>query len=424
MIGEYTLEILCNKYKVSKEKIVNKNNNILSHGEFNEIDKTLNYLINTLKVVPRNIEKCPSILYRNTSEIQKNIDFLKQKGVSFPNIESCLSVLSTDSNQLTQTYDYVLKNYGTDAINKNTSILSCPVNIIADVEKLGLRKDYNLAISNSISFRFTSLEEVIKIINSDEYKKHPELFTSETLTHTKLEDIQKIINSDEYKAHPELFTSTTLAKAKLEDIQKIINSDEYKSHPELFTSTTLARTKLEDIQKIINSNEYKSHPELFTSQTLARAKLEDIQKIINSDEYKSHPELFTSQTLASAKLEDIQKLLNLPCFQNEKYKRMLKSSIVANSKSMIKKIPILVEMAEHYKIDNYINTTFLLHSPSQNYALINYLAESSTPLVIREKLNPIFSYQPGVLRKKYGIDIKILMDKYPIPEKNRGGKVR
>ena len=395
MIGEYTLEILCNKYKVSKEKIVNKNNNILSHGEFNEIDKTLNYLINTLKVVPRNIEKCPSILYRNTSEIQKNIDFLKQKGVSFPNIESCLSVLSTDSNQLTQTYDYVLKNYGTDAINKNTSILSCPVNIIADVEKLGLRKDYNLAISNSISFRFTSLEEVIKIINSDEYKKHPELFTSETLTHTKLEDIQKIINSDEYKAHPELFTSTTLAKAKLEDIQKIINSDEYKSHPELFTSTTLARTKLEDIQKIINS-----------------------------DEYKSHPELFTSQTLASAKLEDIQKLLNLPCFQNEKYKRMLKSSIVANSKSMIKKIPILVEMAEHYKIDNYINTTFLLHSPSQNYALINYLAESSTPLVIREKLNPIFSYQPGVLRKKYGIDIKILMDKYPIPEKNRGGKVR
>lgn len=76
MIGEYTLEILCNKYKVSKEKIVNKNNNnILSHGEFNEIDKTLNYLINTLKVVPRNIEKCPSILYRNTSEIQKILIF-------------------------------------------------------------------------------------------------------------------------------------------------------------------------------------------------------------------------------------------------------------------------------------------------------------------------------------------------------------
>ena len=395
MIGEYLLEILCDKYKVSKEKIVNKNNNILSYGKFSEIDKTLNYLINTLKVAPRNIEKCPSILYRNTDEIQKNIVFLKEKTISFSNIETCLSVLSTDSKQLEETYNYVLKNYGIAAINKNTTILSCPIDIIIDIEKLELKKEYNLAISSSISFGYTSLENVIKIINSDEFK-----------------------------AYPELFTSTTLAKVKLEDIQKIIKSDEFKAHPELFTSETLAHAKLEDIQKIINSDEYKAHPELFTSTTLARAKLEDIQKIIKSDEYKAHPELFTSTTLAKAKLEDIQELLNLSCFQNEKYKRMLTSSIVSNSKSMIKKMPILIEMAEYYKIDDHINTNFLRHSPSQNYALINYLIENDNPLVINEKLNPIFSYQPVVLRKKYGIDIKVLMDKYPIPEKNMGGKVR
>ena len=150
------------------------------------------------------------------------------------------------------------------------------------------------------------------------------------------------------------------------------------------------------------SSEFKAHPELFTSQTLAKAKLEDIQKIIKSDEFKAHPELFTSETLAKAKLEAIQDLLNLSCFQNEKYKRMLTSSIVSKSKSMIKKMPILIEMAEYYKIDDHINTQFLLYSPSQNYALINYLIENDNPLVINEKLNPIFSYQPGVLRKKYG----------------------
>ncbi len=265
MIGEYLLEILCDKYKVSKEKIVNKNNNILSYGEFSEIDKTLNYLINTLKVNPRNIEKCPSILYRNTDEIQKNIVFLKEKTILFSNIETCLSVLSTDSKQLEETYDYVLKNYGIAAINKNTTILSCPIDIIIDIEKLELKKEYNLAISSSISFGYTSLENVIKIIKSDEFKAHPELFTSQTLAHAKLEDIQKIIKSDEFKAHPELFTSQTLAHAKLEDIQKIIKSDEFKAHPELFTSTTLARAKLEDIQEIINSDEFKAHPELFTS---------------------------------------------------------------------------------------------------------------------------------------------------------------
>ena len=569
MVGEYTLEALCNKYSISKEKLVDKNNNILSYGEFNEIDRTLDYLINSLKISPINIEKCPSILYRNTDNVKDNIDFLKKQKISFSSIESCLHVLSTDPNQLIQTYNYVEKKYGTAALNAGSSILACSIDIIDSVEKLGLNKEYNLAIAASISLGYTKLENVKEIIKSDEYKKYPELFTSETLAHaklkdiqkiinsdefkaypelftsqtlthaklediqeiinsdefkshpelftsetlahaklkdiqeiiksdefkehpelftsttlahTKLEDIQKIINSDEFKEHPELFTSTTLAHAKLEDIQKIINSDEFKKYPELFTSTTLAHVKLEDIQKVIKSDEFKAHPELFTSQTLAyaklediqkiinsdefkkypelftsttlahtrleeiqeiinsdefkehpelftsttlaHAKLEDIQKIINSDEFKAHPELFTSQTLARAKLEDIQELLNLSCFQNEKYKRMLTPSIVAKSKSMIQKMPILIEMAEYYKIDDYINTNFLLLSPSQNYALINYSIENDNPLVINEKLNPIFSYQPGVLRKKYGIDIKVLMDKYPIPEKNIGGKVR
>ena len=540
MIGEHTLEILCNKYNISKEKLVDNNNNILSYGEFNEIDRTLDYLINSLKLLPSNIEKCPSILYRNTDNIKDNADFLKKQKISFSSIESCLHVLSTDPNQLIQTYNYVEGRYGIAAIKTNPSILACSIDIIDSVEKLGLKREYNLAIAISISFGYTKLENVQKIINSAEFKDHPELFTSQTLAHAKLEDIQEIINSDEYKNHPELFTSTTLAharleeiqkiinsdefkehpelftsttlahaklediqeiinsdefkehpelftsqtlakakleeiqkivnsdefrehpelftsqtlanakleeiqkivnsdefkehpelftsqtlaKAKLEDIQKIINSDEFKEHPELFTSTTLANAKLEDIQEIINSDEFKEHPELFTSETLAHAKLEDIQEIINSDEFKEHPELFTSTTLAYAKLEDIQELLNLSCFQNEKYKRLLTPSIVSNSKSMIKKMPILIEMAEYYKIDDHINTNFLLHSPSQNYALINYLIENDNPLVINEKLNPIFSYQPGVLRKKYGINIKVLMDRYPIPEKNMGGKSR
>ena len=55
MIGYYSLEILCNKYNLSKEKLVNKNNNILSFGEFNEIDKALDFLINTMSITPNNI---------------------------------------------------------------------------------------------------------------------------------------------------------------------------------------------------------------------------------------------------------------------------------------------------------------------------------------------------------------------------------
>ena len=72
-------------------------------------------------------------------------------------------------------------------------------------------------------------------------------------------------------------------------------------------------------------------------------------------------------------------------------------------------------MAEDYDIDNYLNVSFLRKSPSQNYALINYLIDNDMPLVIDYKLNSIFSYQPVVLKKKYNIDIKQLMQDYPLP---------
>ena len=79
-------------------------------------------------------------------------------------------------------------------------------------------------------------------------------------------------------------------------------------------------------------------------------------------------------------------------------------------------------------IDNFLNTSFLLFSPSQNYALIQYLKENNLPLVIDGKLNPIFGKQPGLLKKKYNIDIKVLIQKYKYEENDvnemNGGIIR
>ena len=499
MIEEYSLKLLCDKYGVSKENIVNKNNNILSKGEYEDIDKTLDYLINELKVSKTNIEKCPSILYRNVNAIKDNIDFLKQNNVSFSTIESCLHVLSSEPNDLKDTYDYVEENYGVESINKNTSVLSCDKDLVIAVEKLGLDKKQNLTIAVNVEFGFTTLDEIKNILNSEEYKLYPDLFTSTTLAHAKIEEIQKMIQSKEYKEHPELFTSTTLAHGKIEDIQEMIRSEEFKEHPELFTSEVLARAKIEEIKKMINSKEFKEYPELFTSQTIAHAKIKDVQEMINSKEYKEHPELFTSQTIAHAKIkdiqeminskefkehpelftsevlahakikgiqemirseefkeypelftsqtlsrakiediqeiinskefkehselftsqtishakiEDIQKLLQMPYWNDIRYKDLLTSSVAAKSKQMITKLPVLFKMAEYYKIDGYLNTSFLLFSPSQNFALINYLNDNNMPLIENDKLNMVFGKQPGFLKKKYGIDIKEQMLKY------------
>ena len=359
MIGKYDLLELLKKYNIDGDKLISKNSNVLTYGEYIDIDKTLDYLVNTLKIHSSNIEKCPSILYRNVGDIKQNVNFLRSQKIVFNNIESCLHVLSSKPNELIETYKYVKNNYNENIINRITSILSVPKKIIIDVEKLNIpfvNKVGNLSVAVGIEWGCTELEEV----------------------------------------------------------KKIIQSKEYKEHPELFTSQTLARAKLEEIQRMIQSKEYKEHPELFTSQTLAHAKFEEIQKMIQSKEYKEHPELFTSETLAHAKLEEIQKLLKMEFWKDERFKKLLTSSIVAKSKSIINKLPILFEMAENYNIDKYLTTSFLLLSPSQNYAIINYLISNDLPLVIDNKLNPIFGKQPGVLKNKYNIDLKELMTMYPL----------
>ncbi len=63
-------------------------------------------------------------------------------------------------------------------------------------------------------------------------------------------------------------------------------------------------------------------------------------------------------------------------------------------------------------MNGILTTSFLLLSPSHNFALINYLNDNNISLITNGKLNPVFSKQPGALKKKYGIDIKEQMKKY------------
>ena len=108
MIEEYTLKKLCDKYNISADKIIRKNNNILERGQYLDIDKTLNYLIIDLHIDPGNIEKCPSVLYRNVDDVKLNYEFLLNNNVSVNDINTCLNVLSTDHFELKKTYSLIL----------------------------------------------------------------------------------------------------------------------------------------------------------------------------------------------------------------------------------------------------------------------------------------------------------------------------
>ena len=184
MIEQTDLMKLLESYKIDYKKVMT--DKVLDKGEYFGIKHVLEYLVNEVGINPKNIEKCPSILYLNVNEVRKNYEFLKQQKINISDVETCLHVLSTDNKDLKETYYYVLENYGLMTINRTTSILRCNKDRIIDIEKYGLSKD--VTISASISRRtIYEIEEIIKIC-----KKY-NIEITETVFRQSTAEIEKII---------------------------------------------------------------------------------------------------------------------------------------------------------------------------------------------------------------------------------------
>ena len=198
-------------------------------------------------------------------------------------------------------------------------------------------------------------------------------------------------------------------------VKEIMESEEFKRYPELFTSEVLAHSTPERIQSIIHSEEFKQYPELFTSTVLAHSTPERIQSIIHSEEFKQYPELFTSQVLAHSTPERIQSVINMDEWKNPDYAHLLTSSILSRKKDSLR---TNIKLAEKYNFSECISTQYLLKSPSQNYAIIRYCLDNGYDLIDHDgKLYYMFSYQPGVILKKSGIKLNDLIEQYPLDKK-------
>ena len=169
MIGSYELNELLSKYGVDASKVVRKNDNVLTYGEYQEIKNVLEFLVRECGISPRNIEKCPSILSYNTQNIRENYDFLKNSKVNLSKVETTLHVLCANPDDLKETYKYVLENYGIEYINRTTSILTINVNRIEEIEKI--LHDKSLVISVAASL--LSIEDILKDITICEENNIP-----------------------------------------------------------------------------------------------------------------------------------------------------------------------------------------------------------------------------------------------------------
>ena len=137
MVNREQFEEICNKYGLDSKKLIKNNENVLEKTDYNSICYVLDFLRDTLKVSPNNIEKCPSILYLKIEAIKENWNFLNEKKINTRDVETCLHILSTEPEQLKKTYEYVSaeNRYGKKYIEQITTILRVSVERIQEIEE-------------------------------------------------------------------------------------------------------------------------------------------------------------------------------------------------------------------------------------------------------------------------------------------------
>lgn len=189
MVNKKQFEEICNKYGLDSKKLIGNNENVLIKADYNSICYVLDFLRDTLKIVPKNVEKCPSILYLEIEAIKENYNFLKEKEINMKDVETCLHILSTESSQLKRTYEYVSdeKRYGKRYIEQITTILSIPVERIQEIEKCPELSKKNV-LSAAISRKdIDEIKKIIKVCKKNKIEVTGSVFKQPA------EEIEKIV---------------------------------------------------------------------------------------------------------------------------------------------------------------------------------------------------------------------------------------
>ena len=264
MIGSYELDELLSKYGVDASKVVRKNDNVLTYGEYQEIKNVLEFLVRECEISPRNIEKAPSILFYNTQNIRENYEFLKNSNVNLSNVETTLHVLCANPSDLKETYKYILDNYGIEYINRTTSILRVNVDRIKQIEKI--LNDKSLVISAAISL--LSVENISKVLTICRKYNISVIGNVFFKTADEIERIIKICEENNIPIVGNVF------RQSVDEIEKIIRVCKKNSIPIMGNVFRRTADEIEQIIIICNENNIPITGSVF------QKNVDEIKKII------------------------------------------------------------------------------------------------------------------------------------------------
>ena len=346
MVNRKQLEEICNKYGLDSKKLIKNNENVLEKADYNSICYVLDFLRDTLKVTPNNIEKCPSILYLKIEAIKENYNFLKEKEINMKAVEICLHILSTEPSQLKRTYEYVSdeKRYGKKYIEQISSILRVPVERIQEIEEKcqELTKENILSAANSRK----DVDEIKKI--EQVCKENGIEVTGNVFSRTaaEIKEIVEVCKENGIEATGSVFLRTA---AEIKEIVEVCRENGIEVTGSVFKRTA---AKIKEIVEVCKENGIEITGSIFSKNS---------KQLKGNIEYikQNYGEEYLTPLIVSKNLKHLQK--TLPYLQSIGVLEIIKTSasILMLTVEEIKERQAFIEsIGETIVIDGKFNRIF------------------------------------------------------------------
>ena len=353
MINRIQFEEICNKYGLDSKKLIKNNENVLEKADYNSICYVLDFLRDTLKVSPNNIEKCPSILYLKIEAIKENWNFLNEKKINTRDVATCLHILSTEPEQLKKTYEYVSdeNRYGKKYIEQITTILRVPVERIQEIEEKCPELTKENILSAAISRKdIDEIKKIIKICQKNKIEVTGSVFNR---TAEEIEKIIEVCKKNKIELTGNVFNRTA------EEIEKIVEICQ-KNKIEV-TGSVFKRTaeEIEKIVEVCQKNKIKITGSVF---------LKNPKQLKENIEYikQNYGEEYLTPLIVSKNLKHLQK--TLPYLQSIGVLETIKTSasILSLTLEEIKERKAFIEsIGEPIVKENKFNSIFGM--PKKSY---------------------------------------------------------
>ena len=397
MVNRKQFEEICNKYGLDSKKLIKNNENVLEKADYNSICYVLDFLRDTLKVTPNNIEKCPSILYLKIEAIKENWKFLNEKKINTRDVETCLHILSTEPSQLKRTYEYVSdeNKYGKRYIEQITTILRVPVERIQEIEKCPELSKENV-LSAAISRKdVDEIKKIEQVCQENGIEATGNVFKR---TAGEIKEIVEVCKENGIEVTGSIFLRTT---AEIKEIVEVCKGNGIEVTGSVFKRTA---TEIKEIVEVCKENGIEVTGSIFLR---TGEEIKEIVKVCQENGIEITGSIFTKN---SKQLKE-----NIEYIKQNYGEEYLTNLIVSkNLKHLQKTLPYLQSIGALETTKTSASILLLtLEEIKERQAFIKNIGET---IVIDGKFNRIF----GMPKKRYQKKVKEYEEKKKLIGKIKG----